>query len=742
MAFLFDAGIFSVEGLSGEILPSTKLYWYESGTSTPLATYSNEALTTPNANPVLSDSEGRFPSIWLQDANYKLVMELPNGTQRTRDPIRNPGDGVFVSYTALASTDPASSGAGSVGYAYPFLTLRGSRTVLNRLGDAVSIRDGMIPTDGVDTAAAFSDIETAIGGATGSIGFGEIVIPRGDWLLSSTSLSNHQSLGIRGEGRPIIRWNGAAGGTMFQVRDASYPAFRDLILLGKPGAIPGKAIYFEAVSGDNTGTNEKLIVENVKIGRRWNQDSGQNTGFVDGIHIGGSFNGNNDEYTLRGLAISDCSNAGINIANAQSIWSSIENTILNANGTGIIGGSNTQMWNVQFNRNTVADFAPFRDTEHHIFGFYAENPARVIDQSLGASVHINGGKVVLTAATSIDTYWAKFAQTNKVLLENWLVDPFNTTGQAIQFNGSSGFRGDVTIRNCSLPNGETRAGYEFNATLSSCGHKFDIQQGDLRMKGTLDGSVINDPASMADGGTALVSHPMAALAGLVAGDGILVSFSNDVQGVLLTGNCYADNSLYARFHNKTGATVDLASGKLKWRKIATNEQKAKASVVHDFPIVANDSFSEATIPIPCAPGDFVYWGTGIDTRTTLMSAYVSAANTVKLNLTNLSGGNLDLASSTYTVYVIRENEFNAIGAAVIDPSSIPDDDGLSIIIPVLGAMPGDMVVAAFGADLQGLAHTVYISAANTASVRLHNATGVAVDLGALAIRVGVWAMPS
>lgn len=115
MAFLFDAGIFSVEGLSGEILPGTKLYWYESGTSTPLATYSNEALTTPNTNPVLSDSEGRFPSIWLQDASYKLVMELPNGTQRTRDPIRNPGDGVFVSYTDLASAE-LGKGADLVGF--------------------------------------------------------------------------------------------------------------------------------------------------------------------------------------------------------------------------------------------------------------------------------------------------------------------------------------------------------------------------------------------------------------------------------------------------------------------------------------------------------------------------------------------------------------------------------------------------------------------------------------------------
>jgi len=140
MAFLFDAGIFSVEGLSGEILPGTKLYWYESGTSTPLATYSNEALTTPNANPVLSDSEGRFPSIWLQDASYKLVMELPNGTQRTRDPIRNPGDGVFVPYTDLASTDPASSGAGSVGYIAAGVGAVG-RTLQDKGRDSLSVAD-------------------------------------------------------------------------------------------------------------------------------------------------------------------------------------------------------------------------------------------------------------------------------------------------------------------------------------------------------------------------------------------------------------------------------------------------------------------------------------------------------------------------------------------------------------------------------------------------------------------------
>ena len=143
MAFLFDAGIFSVEGLSGEILPGTKLYWYESGTSTPLATYSNEALTTPNANPVLSDSEGRFPSIWLQDASYKLVMELPNGTQRTRDPIRNPGDGVFVSYTDLASTDP-TKGSNLIGWMQAGIGAV-ARSLAARMRDDIFVTDFLDP---------------------------------------------------------------------------------------------------------------------------------------------------------------------------------------------------------------------------------------------------------------------------------------------------------------------------------------------------------------------------------------------------------------------------------------------------------------------------------------------------------------------------------------------------------------------------------------------------------------------
>jgi len=194
MAFLFDAGIFSVEGLSGEILPGTKLYWYESGTSTPLATYSNEALTTPNANPVLSDSEGRFPSIWLQDANYKLVMELPNGTQRTRDPIRNPGDGVFVSYTALAS----DTGADLIGYKSPL-------PQATRVPASAKLAEGPTITDFGGNPSATADVNTAALQRALDSGAPWVGIPGAEYAISAGGLAWRPGVEIHSNGGRLKR---------------------------------------------------------------------------------------------------------------------------------------------------------------------------------------------------------------------------------------------------------------------------------------------------------------------------------------------------------------------------------------------------------------------------------------------------------------------------------------------------------------------------------------------------------
>lgn len=57
-------------------LAGGKLYFYESGTTTPQDTYSDAALTTPNANPVVLDAAGRAPNIFgSYEDTYRVVLK-------------------------------------------------------------------------------------------------------------------------------------------------------------------------------------------------------------------------------------------------------------------------------------------------------------------------------------------------------------------------------------------------------------------------------------------------------------------------------------------------------------------------------------------------------------------------------------------------------------------------------------------------------------------------------------------
>lgn len=66
---------------NGDIVPSGKLCTYAAGTTTPLATYSDSGLTTPNTNPVVMDSAGRA-TVYLSATSYKFTL-LTAGTDAT-----------------------------------------------------------------------------------------------------------------------------------------------------------------------------------------------------------------------------------------------------------------------------------------------------------------------------------------------------------------------------------------------------------------------------------------------------------------------------------------------------------------------------------------------------------------------------------------------------------------------------------------------------------------------------------
>ena len=76
--------------------------------------------------------------------------------------------------------------------------------------------------------------------------------------------------------------------------------------------------------------------------------------------------------------------------------------------------------------------------------------------------------------------------------------------------------------------------------------------------------VVYTPPSLAAGvgGTAAVTVTGAAL-----GDYVVASFSNSLQGIQLSADVSAADTVTAIFYNGTGGTIDLASGTLRARVV-------------------------------------------------------------------------------------------------------------------------------------------------------------------------------
>ena len=75
--------------VGGGIRPSSgaKLFFYATGTSTPANTFSDFAGTTPNTNPVIADSKGIFPNIFLSGI-FNVVLKDSNDVQIwSADPV-------------------------------------------------------------------------------------------------------------------------------------------------------------------------------------------------------------------------------------------------------------------------------------------------------------------------------------------------------------------------------------------------------------------------------------------------------------------------------------------------------------------------------------------------------------------------------------------------------------------------------------------------------------------------------
>ena len=117
----FDAGVKQAQSIvPGEVLPGATWKFTEAGSTTNIqVVYADADLTTPLANPVMADGDGRFPEVYLDTSlTYRAELLEADGTSvDTIDPVTDaqmqiflaPDSSTDVSYGALSR---AQEGAG------------------------------------------------------------------------------------------------------------------------------------------------------------------------------------------------------------------------------------------------------------------------------------------------------------------------------------------------------------------------------------------------------------------------------------------------------------------------------------------------------------------------------------------------------------------------------------------------------------------------------------------------------
>lgn len=82
-------------------LPGARLYFFVAGSTTPAATYADKDGEIPNSNPVVADSSGTFPPIFLDNRLYRVVLTDNKNVTQPGWPLDNVGqDSTIVPFGA------------------------------------------------------------------------------------------------------------------------------------------------------------------------------------------------------------------------------------------------------------------------------------------------------------------------------------------------------------------------------------------------------------------------------------------------------------------------------------------------------------------------------------------------------------------------------------------------------------------------------------------------------------------
>jgi len=137
---------------NGNPYSGAKLYFYASGTTTPITVYQDAGLTTPHSSPVVADSAGAFAEIFVNTDPFKFVLNTSSGTLiESVDAIPlNAASSLDGDLTAIAALSTTGLAARTASNTWSLRTITAGVGISMTNGDGVSGN----PTVAVDEASA------------------------------------------------------------------------------------------------------------------------------------------------------------------------------------------------------------------------------------------------------------------------------------------------------------------------------------------------------------------------------------------------------------------------------------------------------------------------------------------------------------------------------------------------------------------------------------------------------------
>ncbi|GEC33563.1 hypothetical protein N181_25255 [Sinorhizobium fredii USDA 205] len=82
MSGFWPSSFTTIQDLNGKPIVGAKAYFYAAGTTTPITVYRDYGLTTAHPNPLETDGYGRFPAVFLDEADefYRVRVTTPGGS--------------------------------------------------------------------------------------------------------------------------------------------------------------------------------------------------------------------------------------------------------------------------------------------------------------------------------------------------------------------------------------------------------------------------------------------------------------------------------------------------------------------------------------------------------------------------------------------------------------------------------------------------------------------------------------